>query len=123
MGQVANQVGPVTKDVETICGFCGVGCGLTIHVQDDKIHKVSGTKNNPSSHGEACMKGQLGWRYLYSDKRLTEPLIRKNGELIPASWEEALDVVASRLGKTKNQYGPDSIGLFSSSRSTNELNY
>ena len=86
-----------SSEVDTVCSFCG--------------------------KGEACIKGREGWRYMYSDRRLTRPLIRKNGELVSASWEEALDLVASRLSEIKDESGPDSFGVFSSSRSTNELNY
>ena len=107
----------------TICGFCGVGCGLSVTVEDGIITKVTGDKNNPSSKGEACIKGREGWRHLYSDRRLTRPLIRKNGELVPASWDEALDLVANRMMEIKSEYGEDAFGVFSSSRSTNELNY
>ncbi len=112
-----------TKQASTICGFCGVGCGLAITVEDGVITKVTGDKNNPSSKGEACIKGREGWRHVYSDRRLTRPLIRKDGELVPASWDEALDLVASRMMQMKDEYGPGAFGLFSSSRSTNELNY
>jgi predicted molibdopterin-dependent oxidoreductase YjgC len=107
----------------TICGFCGVGCGLSITVEDGIITKVAGDKENPSSKGEACIKGREGWRHLYSDRRLTRPLVRKDGELVPVSWDEALDLVASKMREIKDEHGPDAFGLFSSSRSTNELNY
>jgi predicted molibdopterin-dependent oxidoreductase YjgC len=112
-----------TKQASTICGFCGVGCGLSITVEDGVITKVTGDENNPSSKGEACIKGREGWRHVYSDRRLTRPLIRKNGELVPASWDEALDLVADRFMEIKSEYGEDAFGWFSSSRSTNELNY
>ena len=112
-----------TREVDTICGFCAVGCGLTIKVEDGVISKVTGQKDNPSSKGEACIKGREGWRHIYSEKRLTRPLIRKDGELVPASWEEALDLVASRMTQIKEEHGPSAFGVFSSSRSTNELNY
>ena len=112
-----------TRQGTTICGFCGVGCGLSIAVEDGIITKVTGDKNNPSSKGEACIKGREGWRHVYSDRRLTRPLIRKNGELVPASWDEALDLVANRFMEIKSEYGEDAFGVFSSSRSTNELNY
>jgi predicted molibdopterin-dependent oxidoreductase YjgC len=111
-----------TRQASTICGFCGVGCGLAITVEDGVITKVTGDKNNPSSKGEACIKGREGWRHVYSDRRLTRPLIRKDGELVPASWDEALDLVAGRMMQIKDEYGPGAFGLFSSSRSTNELN-
>jgi len=112
-----------TREVNTICGFCGVGCGLTLRVEDGVIQKVVGEKGNPSSKGEACIKGREGWRHLYSDKRLTTPLIRKDGELVPASWDEALGLVASKMSEIKEEHGPYAFGMFSSSRSTNELNY
>lgn len=112
-----------TREAATICGFCGVGCGLSITVEDGVISKVTGDKSNPSSKGEACIKGREGWRHLYSDGRLTHPLIRKDGELVPASWDEALDLVASKMTEIKNEHGGDAFGVFSSSRSSNELNY
>ncbi len=111
------------KQVETICSFCGTGCGLVVEVDNDEISKVKGYKENPSSHGETCVKGALGWGYIKSDRRLTEPLIRKNGKLIPASWEEALQLIANKFSTIKEAHGPDAFGCFSSSRSTNELNY
>ena len=112
-----------TRQASTICGFCGVGCGLAVTVEDGVITKVTGDKDNPSSKGEACIKGREGWRHVYSEKRLTRPLIRKDGELVSASWDEALDLVAGRMMQIKDEHGPGAFGLFSSSRSTNELNY
>jgi len=114
---------PSSHEVDTICSFCGTGCGLTISVEENQIAKVKGNKENPSSHGETCIKGALGWGYVYSDKRLKEPMVRKDGQLVPVSWDEALGVIAERFGAIKEQYGPDAFGCFSSSRSTNELNY
>ena len=112
-----------TREATTICGFCGVGCGLSITVENGVISKVAGDKSNPSSKGEACIKGREGWRHLYSDGRLTHPLIRKDGELVPASWDEALDLVASKMTEIQDEHGGDAFGVFSSSRSSNELNY
>lgn len=127
MAETATTNGEVkangAREVDTICGFCGVGCGLTLKVEDGVISKVVGQKDNPSSKGEACIKGREGWRHLYSDRRLMHPLIRKDGELVRASWDEALDLVASRMTDIKAEHGPDAFGVFSSSRSTNELNY
>lgn len=111
------------KQVETICSFCGTGCGLDVEVENEQIVKVKGHKENPSSHGETCVKGALGWGYIHSDRRLTEPLIRKNGKLVPASWDEALQLIAHKFSAIKESHGPDAFGCFSSSRSTNELNY
>ncbi len=124
MSELATTVETVeTKQASTICGFCGVGCGLSITVENGVITKVTGDENNPSSKGEACIKGREGWRHVYTARRLPRPLIRKDGELVPASWDEALDLVANRFMEIKGEYGEDAFGVFSSSRSTNELNY
>jgi len=111
------------NEVETICSFCGTGCGLVVEIEDEKISKVKGYKENPSSHGETCVKGALGWGYIHSNRRLTKPLIKRNGELVPASWNEALTLIADKFSAIKQKHGPDALGCFSSSRSTNELNY
>ncbi|RKD21781.1 spermidine/putrescine ABC transporter substrate-binding protein [Ammoniphilus oxalaticus] len=112
-----------THEVNTICSFCGTGCGLTVQVEEEKISRVRGNRDNPSSHGETCVKGALGWGYVYSDKRIKDPMVRKNGELTPVSWDEALDYIAERFNAIKEEHGPDAFGCFSSSRSTNELNF
>jgi formate dehydrogenase alpha subunit len=70
-----------------------------------------------------CVKGRFGFDFLHREDRLKTPLIRKNGKLEPATWDEALDFVASKLGETKAKYGPSSIGFFTSARVSNEENY
>lgn len=55
--------------------------------------------------------------------RLTQPLVRDNGQLRPATWDEALDRAAAGFLATKEQHGPDAIGTFSCSKSTNEMNF
>jgi predicted molibdopterin-dependent oxidoreductase YjgC len=115
--------GKMAAQVRTTCSFCGTGCGLVLDVEDNKIVKVSGDKESPSSHGETCIKGLMGWGYVNSKKRLTEPLIRKNGNLVPATWDEALTYIAEKFTKVKEKWGSDAFACFSSSRATNELNY
>lgn len=111
------------QTVKTICSFCGTGCGLILHVEDNQIKKVVGDKDNPVSHGETCVKGARGWGYISSQKRLTTPLIRRNGVLERASWDEALDYIKEKFSEIKAKYGPEAFGLFSCSKATNELNY
>jgi len=111
------------KKVKTTCPFCGTGCNFDLVVKDDK---VVGVQSNPSSvvNGRAlCVKGRFGWDFIYNDKRLTQPLIKRNGSFEPASWEEALDLVASRLLEIKAEHGPDAFAALSSARCTNEDNY
>ncbi len=110
------------KKVQTTCSYCGVGCQLNLHVQNDRVVKVTGAEKNPNN-GSLCVKGRFGFDFIHSPERLTRPLIRKNGEFTEAGWDEALDLVAGRLGQIGDQHGPDSIGVLTSARITNEENY
>lgn len=117
------SAGETATTVSTICSFCGTGCGLSVTAENGKIIKVAGDKNSPVSHGETCVKGLQGWGYAQSKKRLTQPLIRENGKLRPASWDEALSAVAKATRRVRERFGTDAFGLFSSSRATNEMNF
>jgi formate dehydrogenase alpha subunit len=110
--------------VSTVCPYCGVGCRLELGVKDEVIVSVSPDREGPVNRGQLCVKGRFGLdEIVHHPDRLTTPMIRRNGSLEEASWEEALDLVARRFSKIKNEYGPDSLGAFSSSRCTNEENY
>jgi len=109
--------------VRTTCSYCGVGCQLYLHVKDNKVYKVTGVEDVPPNYGSLCVKGRFGYEFINSEDRLTTPLIKENGEFREASWDEALSLVAEKLGKIKEEKGPDSIGVFTSARLTNEENY
>jgi formate dehydrogenase alpha subunit len=117
-------VGSPQKESPTICGFCGVGCSLLMGSVDGQVIEA-----NPShEHGTVnrstlCVRGHFANDFLNSPQRLTTPSVRKNGEFSPATWEEALDLVAERLTAVKEKEGPQSIGFLGSSRCTNEENY
>jgi formate dehydrogenase major subunit len=112
-----------TKKTKTVCTFCGVGCTFEVWTKGRKILKVQPSHNAPVNAISTCVKGKFGWDFVNSEDRLTKPLIRKNGEFVESTWEEALDLVASRLGSIKQQYGSESVGFISSSKITNEENY
>jgi len=107
----------------TTCPYCGCGCTLVLHTRDHRIVKVTGEPGLGISKGMLCVKGRFGFDFLAHAERLTEPLIRRNGELTPASWDEALDYVARRLGEIKADAGADAIGVLSSAKCTNEENF
>ncbi len=111
------------KRVPTICGYCGVGCSLELNVYDNKVIKITTNVDAGPNRGVLCVKGRFGYEFINSSERLTKPLIRKNGELVETTWEEALSFVASKLLEIKNKYGPDSIAGLTSARCTNEDNY
>jgi predicted molibdopterin-dependent oxidoreductase YjgC len=109
--------------VTTTCPYCGVGCALNLHIKDDFIYRVTSPFDSPSNRGNLCVKGRFGYDFVQSKDRLTKPLMRKNGELVPASWNEAMGHIAERLLEIRDKYGPDSIGFLVSAKCTNEENY
>ncbi|GBC62195.1 formate dehydrogenase subunit alpha [Desulfonema ishimotonii] len=112
-----------TKKVRTTCSYCGVGCQLNLHVRDNKVVKVTGVEDVAPNYGSLCVKGRFGFDFIGSEERLTTPLIKENGEFREASWNEALNLVAEKLGTIKKEHGADSIGVLTSARVTNEDNY
>lgn len=109
--------------VKTTCSYCGVGCNFYLEVKDGKVVGVAPDFDAPVNQGHLCVKGRFGWDFIHSDKRLTTPLVRKEGRLQSASWDEALQLVAEKLKGVKAESGSDSIGFLSSARCTNEENY
>ncbi|QQE81054.1 formate dehydrogenase subunit alpha [Alicyclobacillus sp. SO9] len=111
------------EKTKTVCTFCGVGCSFDVWTKDRKILKVEPSVDAPANGISTCVKGKFGWDFVNSEERLTKPLIRRGDTFYEASWDEALDLVASKLQETKETYGPDALGFISSSKITNEENY
>ena len=111
------------QNILTTCIYCGAGCGLYLQVLDGEIVGVLPAKEHPVSQGKLCIKGWNATSFVYHPDRLKTPLIRKNGELIEATWDKALSLVAERLSTIKAESGPNSIGFLSSAKCTNEENY
>ncbi|MEZ9316780.1 formate dehydrogenase subunit alpha [Vibrio lentus] len=112
------------KKVDTICTYCGVGCKLTMHVDEkkNKIRYIEGG-DSPVNEGMLCVKGRFGFDFVGSDARLTTPLIRKDGWLQPASWDEAIKLIADKFIAIKQGFGSNALAGFSSAKTTNEDNY
>jgi len=110
--------------VNTTCPYCGVGCQMTLHVdrKSNRVVRVTGRDVAPNN-GMLCVKGRYGYEFHASPKRLTQPLIRKDGKLVPVSWDEALDYTASRIKAIVGKHGPDVFSALGSGRITNENNY
>lgn len=111
------------KRTRTICPFCGCGCGFYLLSEGDRIIGIEPSPSNPVNKGMLCVKGWNAHEFTHSPERLTAPLIRKHGELVECSWDEALNVVAERLLYTKERSGPRALGFLSSAKVTNEENY
>ena len=108
---------------KTICPYCGCGCTLVLNVRNGRIVQVTGEPGLGVSNGMLCVKGRFGFDFVNHAERLTEPLIRKDGELRPATWDEALDLIAGKLSAVKKTFGADAIGGLASAKCTNEENY
>ncbi|MFD7845282.1 formate dehydrogenase subunit alpha [Nocardia sp. NPDC059764] len=115
-----------TATTATTCGYCGVGCGLDVHADAGGIVSVTPTRDAPVNRGHACVKGRYAYEFVSASDRLTRPLIRSGGRgspLRPASWAEALAVVARELTRIRQAHGGAAIGMICSARATNEENY
>jgi formate dehydrogenase alpha subunit len=125
--------------VPTTCPYCGVGCTLELHLKGDYIYEVTSPYSNPVNHGNLCVKGRYGYDFLYHPARVTTPLIRPGAEAgptpqprsalrtaaewRPASWDEALDLVARRLVAIFRESGPAALATYCCAKATNEDNY
>jgi formate dehydrogenase (NADP+) alpha subunit len=115
-----------TTKTRVTCPYCGVGCQIEMHVKDNKFIRATALEENwqkQPNKGMLCVKGRFGLDYVQHPDRLTTPLIRKDGKLVPASWDEALDYTAGRFKEIKDKYGSDSLGVFTSAKITNEENF
>lgn len=112
-----------TAKTRTVCTYCGVGCNLEVATNDGEILSIRAPYDAEVNHGHTCLKGRYAFQFYNHPERLRTPLIKRNGILEPATWEEAFDYIATRLHQYKQQYGADYIAGISSSRCTNEENY
>ncbi len=107
----------------TICTYCGVGCNLEVAVVNGKVKSIQAPYDADVNQGHTCLKGRFAFSFYNHPDRLRTPLIRKHGELVQATWEEAYEYIAKELNRIKNDFGPDYIAGISSARCTNEENY
>ncbi len=108
--------------VKTTCSYCGVGCEMNLLVKNNKVVGVE-PSNGAANEGLLCVKGKFGYNFINHPDRLTTPLIKKDGKLVPASWDEAYELIARKLNETKSNFGADALAGFASARVTNEENY
>jgi NADH-quinone oxidoreductase subunit G len=115
------------KHVGTICTHCGDGCKTTLGVRraDTGMEIVRGDNRDKSgTNGDfLCIKGRYAFDFANHEERLTRPLIRKDGKLTPASWEEAFDLIGKKFAEVRDKDGGSAIGVIGSTRTTNEEAY
>ncbi|MBY8999458.1 MAG: formate dehydrogenase subunit alpha [Candidatus Heimdallarchaeota archaeon] len=109
----------------TTCVYCGVGCQLDFYTNSitKKIVKVDSTEGNVVNGLALCVKGRYGWDFVYHPERINHPLIKKNGEFVQVTWDEAFGFIEQKLKQIKEETGPDSLAFLTSAKCTNEENY
>lgn len=107
----------------TTCTFCGVGCGLYLETAGNQVVGAYPSVSHPTNAGRICLRGWHGHEVASSPDRLKTPLIRENGRFHEASWDEAFDLIAKRLGEIRERYGPDALAFLNSPRCSNEEAY
>jgi NADPH-dependent sulfite reductase flavoprotein alpha-component len=114
-----------TAKVATVCGYCGVGCGMDLHVTDQVVTKATGRGDHPANRGRLCTKGTTTADMLRAGGRLTTALVRpqRGAEAMPAPVDVAVTTVADRLSAIRDQHGADAIALYVSGQMTIEAQY
>lgn len=115
--------GSTSRQVATTCPFCGCGCSVVLEIKGDRIVRGRPGTESPVNQGTLCVRGAYGYDFVHSPDRLTTPLVRREGELRPASWEEALGFAAAELLRLRQQFGPYSLAVLGAPTGTNEENY
>ncbi|MBF0456590.1 MAG: molybdopterin-dependent oxidoreductase [Nitrospirae bacterium] len=108
---------------DNICPYCGVGCTITLETREGRIVRTQGVATKGVNKGDLCVKGRYGMDFIYAENRLKYPLIRKNGELVETTWEDAMHILTERLSEVIQTKGPERIGVIGSHKFSNESNY
>jgi len=111
------------KYVSTVCTHCSNGCKTTLSVRNNEILRANNRDLSGYNKDFLCVKGRFGFDFTRHPERLKLPLVRRDGKLVPSSWEEAIAEVSKRLAEIHKASGADSIGFIGSNRTTNEENY
>ena len=112
------------EPVKTICPYCGVGCGIKVQPGEEPGDvQFMPWGDAPVNEGRICIKGGAATEVVDHEDRLTDPLIKEEGEFREASWEEAYEYIVGELERIRDEYGPDAMGFFGSSKVMNEENY
>lgn len=111
------------KRTPSVCNNCSVGCNVRVDVRVDKIMRQMSRTNDEIDDGWLCDRGRWGFEFVNSPQRLRNPLIRRNGSLVSATWEEAFYYIASHLKDILAKHGPQAVGGIGSTRTTNEEAY
>jgi len=122
--KITGHTGTPESEDNSTCGFCGVGCSITLGISGNKVIETSPSQLQGSVNGATmCVRGHFAHDFLNAPDRLEHPMIRTEGKMEPVSWNDALEYVAKRLLEIKKSDGPQSIGFLGSSKCSNEENF
>jgi formate dehydrogenase alpha subunit len=107
----------------SVCPYCAAGCQVKFDTCSGKVFRIRPAKDQVTGVGKICGRPVFGFEFIHSPGRLTQPLVRKQGQLEPVSWEEALDYTANHLQAVKTASGGAAAAGIGSVRATNEDNY
>ncbi|MCA8977706.1 MAG: nitrate reductase, partial [Planctomycetes bacterium] len=108
---------------KSVCRFCGTGCGVMLGVREGRLVALRGDPEHPTTKGLVCAKSLFLPKVVHSPDRLTDPQIRKGGKLVPASWDEAMDLVADKFAAAIKENGPDAAAYYGSGQAMSEESY
>jgi formate dehydrogenase major subunit len=117
------MVNEEVRQVRSTCPYCGAGCQIILKVKGNTLMEVTSDPDQPPNYGALCVKGRFAHNFVQHPDRLQRPLVRRGGQLVETSWEEALNTVAKRFFDIKSMYGSDAIAGFSCARASNEENF
>ena len=114
---------PIEK-TRSVCTYCGVGCALDIMTKGEQVVGIQPAMDGPANEGALCVKGQFAFDFVHHPDRLKTPFIRDDhGQLVPATWDEALDKAAAGLLEAVNEHGRHSLYAIASGRAPNEAGF
>jgi predicted molibdopterin-dependent oxidoreductase YjgC len=111
------------KATRSVCPYCGVGCSVDLMSKGDKLVGIRPAKDGPANEGALCVKGQFAFDFVQHEERLKAPLVRDNGKLREATWDEALDRAAAGFARAAKDHGRHSVYAVASGRAPNESAY
>ncbi|HUR18775.1 MAG TPA: NADH-quinone oxidoreductase subunit NuoG [Acidimicrobiales bacterium] len=111
------------EQVESTCTMCSVGCRIAVQSSGPELTRYIGLDSDPVNHGWLCDKGRYSYSYVNSPERLSHPLVRKSGEMVEASWGEALEAAARGLDGARSVHGAASLAVLGGARLANEDAY
>jgi len=111
------------ETTRTVCTYCGVGCNLDVSTVNGEIKSILAPYDAEVNQGHTCLKGRYAFKFYDHPDRLTTPLIKKDGEFVESTWEEAYELMSQKFTEIRDNNGPDAIAGISCARATNEENY